>query len=120
MYRTTEPSLFLRCVVRKYMPTSRAGTTTVQARHGTSCAHANPCFPTIRNAPTSANADQKARVCPLTAEVGLSPSSPSEYRSGCAIEQGCPMNWRHSSDLMRHQLPNSWRSTKCKSLGSKY
>ena len=41
-----------------------------QARHGKSCAHANPCFPTIRNAPSSANADQKARVCPLTAEVG--------------------------------------------------
>src|SRR6476469_2984758 len=32
MYRTTEPSLFLRCVVRKYMPTSRAGTTTVIKR----------------------------------------------------------------------------------------
>src|SRR6478672_3258613 len=32
MYRTTEPSLFLRCVVRKYMPTSRAKTTTVIKR----------------------------------------------------------------------------------------
>ena len=40
--------------------------------------HANPCFPTIRNAPTSANADQKARVCPLTAEVGTPRGEDSE------------------------------------------
>ena len=31
-YRTTEPSPFRRCVDRKYMPTSRAGTTTVIKR----------------------------------------------------------------------------------------